>query len=101
MERRARIAASRGIRMFARLRPHMPRHLSRCTFLAACFLPVLALASAAEAAPLQVTASDANGVTLQLSVGAWTLSAPGPDGRVTILALPESHSMSFPGRPLL
>ncbi len=100
-ERRARIAASRDIRMFARLTPHMPRHLSRCTPFTACLLPVLAFASAAVAAPLQIVASDASGVTLQLSVGAWTLSLPGPDGRVTILALPESHSMSFPGRPLL
>src|SRR5436305_12262698 len=84
-----------------RLRDHMPRHLSRFTFVVACLVPILAVPGASLAGPLQVVASDANGVTLQLAVGAWTLSAPDADGRVTIPALPESHSMSFPGRPLL
>lgn len=69
-------------------------------------LPILlALALAgpgtALAAPVRVLASDARGVTLQITVGAWSLSAPGPDGRVTVTGLPESHSMSIPGRPLL
>jgi hypothetical protein len=53
------------------------------------------------AAPVRVVASDARGVTLQVTVGAWSLSAPGRDGRVTVTGLPESHSMSLPGRPLL
>ena len=56
---------------------------------------------AAAAGPVRLVASDARGVTLQVSVGVWALSAPGPDGRVTVTGLPESHSMSIPGRPLL
>jgi len=77
----------------------MPRLSSRLAAVLTCLL--LAHAGKALGAPLQVVASDANGITLRVSVGAWSLSAPGPDGRVTITALPESHSMSVPGRPLL
>src|SRR5205823_5020763 len=64
-------------------------------------LASLATPGSAGAAPVRVLASDARGVTLQVSVGAWSLSAPAPDGRVTVTGLPESHSMSIPGRPLL
>ena len=72
-------------------------------FLNASLLIVAAMAGpgTSAAAPVRVLAADARGVTLQVSVGAWGLSVPDRDGRVTVTGLPESHSMSFPGRPLL
>jgi hypothetical protein len=55
----------------------------------------------AQAAPLRLIASDAKGVTIQVTVGAWTLSAPGPDGRVRVNALPGGYVLGEPGRPQL
>ena len=55
----------------------------------------------ARAAPLRLIASDAKGVTIQVTVGAWTLSAPGPDGRVRVNALPGGYVLGEPGRPQL
>ena len=55
----------------------------------------------ARAAPLRLIASDARGVTIQVTVGAWTLSAPGPDGRVRVNALPGGYVLGEPGRPQL
>ena len=56
---------------------------------------------AAAAAALRVVASDARGVTLQVTVGAWTLSAPGHDGRVHVTGLSGAHELAEPGRPML
>jgi hypothetical protein len=71
------------------------------TLLPALLPLALAGPGTALAAPVRVVASDARGVTLQVTVGAWSLSDPGRDGRVIVTGLPESHSMSIPGRPLL
>ncbi len=68
-------------------------------------LVLLAAAStlprAAAAAPVRVLASDAKGVTLQLTVGAWSLSAPDRDGRVEVTGLRDAHALAEPGRPML
>ncbi len=80
----------------------MPAHSRRFTrFLPTLILLALAGPGTSVAAPVRVVATDANGVTLQVTIGAWSLSAPGRDGRVTVTGLPESYSMSIPGRPLL
>lgn len=55
----------------------------------------------AAAAPVRVLASDAKGVTLQLTVGAWSLSAPDRDGRVEVTGLRDAHALAEPGRPML
>ena len=71
-----------------------------------CLLALLVLAAASglaapAAATVRVAAGDARGVTLEVTVGAWTLSRPGPDGRVRIMGVPGSHEMAIPGRPML
>ncbi|HXS82785.1 MAG TPA: C25 family cysteine peptidase, partial [Methylomirabilota bacterium] len=48
-----------------------------------------------------MVASDARGVTIQVTVGAWTLTAPGPDGRVRLNRLDGAHALGEPGRPTL
>jgi len=58
-------------------------------------------AGAAHAAPIRLVASDARGVTLQITVGAWTLTAPGPDGRASVSQLDGAHALGEPGRPTL
>lgn len=55
----------------------------------------------AHAGPVRVVATDARGITLKISLGAWTLSAPGRDGRVHVEGLPDSHELALPGRPML
>jgi hypothetical protein len=61
---------------------------------------LLALAIPAAAA-VRLVAADANGVTLRVSVGEWSLSAPRADGRVRVTGLSESHEMAIPGRAML
>ena len=58
-------------------------------------------AADAHAAPVRLIASDARGVTLQVTVGAWTLTAPAPDGRVRVNPLDGAHTLGEPGRPVL
>ena len=58
-------------------------------------------ATAAGADPVRLVASDARGVTLQVTVGAWTLSAPGRDGRARVNPLDGAHVLAEPGRPML
>jgi len=58
-------------------------------------------AATASAAPIRVISTDAKGVTLQVTVGAWTLSTPGPDGRVRVNPLDGAHTLGEPGRPRL
>lgn len=92
-----------------RLSPHMTLS-NRCRALlpAVLTLPSMLLAAAflllparAQAGPVRVLSTDARGVTLQVSLGAWTLSAPGRDGRVHVNGLPDSHELAEPGRPML
>jgi hypothetical protein len=67
-------------------------------------LILLALAAhcaAARADVLRVIASDARGVTLQVTTEAWSLSAPGPDGRVHVVGVPDAHSLADPGHALV
>ena len=64
-------------------------------------LLILATSSPAHAEGLVVRAADARGVTLELSLPQWSLSAPAQDGRVTVLGVPRAHSLAEPGRPLL
>ncbi len=63
---------------------------------------MLALASPRPAAAaVRVVASDPRGVTVQVTVGAWTLSAPDADGRVRVTGLADAHAMAIPGRAML
>ena len=68
-------------------------------------LPLAALLALGVARPaaagVRVVASDSRGVTLQLTVGAWTLSAPDEQGRVRVQGLGDAHTMAIPGRPML
>jgi hypothetical protein len=69
-------------------------------------IALLALAAALglaapAAATVRVAASDSRGVTLEVTVGAWTLSRPAADGRVRIVGVPGSHEMAVPGRAML
>src|SRR5207247_5353343 len=61
----------------------------------------IALAAPVSAAPVRVVATDARGVTLQVSIGAWSLSAPGRDGRSHVNTISGAHSLNLPGRPQL
>src|SRR5262245_26744534 len=58
-------------------------------------------AAVAQAEPIRLVASDARGVTIQVTVGAWTLSASGPSGRVRVNRLDGSHALAEPGRATL
>ena len=62
---------------------------------------ILATSSSAHAEGLVVRAADTRGVTLELSLPQWSLSAPARNGRVTVLGVPRAHSLAEPGRPLL
>ncbi len=65
-------------------------------------VPLLELASPRPAAAaVRVVASDPRGVTLQVTVGAWSLSAPDADGRVRVTGLADAHVMALPGRAML
>jgi hypothetical protein len=55
----------------------------------------------ALAAPIRVISADAKGVTLKVTVGAWTLSTPGRDGRARVSRLDGAHMLGEPGRPML
>jgi len=81
----------------------MPRALRPFPTLAfvAGLLLALVLAAAPAAAAVRVVSTDARGVTLEVTVGAWALSAPGADGRVRVTGLSESHEMAIPGRAML
>lgn len=71
---------------------------------AAAFLlagALLASAAMPVAAGVRVLESDARGVTLRLTVGAWTLSAPDAEGRVKVRGLGDAHTMAIPGRAML
>ncbi|MBI5170941.1 MAG: hypothetical protein HZA61_15735 [Candidatus Eisenbacteria bacterium] len=68
----------------------------------AAVLPLLALlALPAAAAGLRVLATDPRGVTLQVSAGDWSLSAPNSKGRSKIVGVPDAHSLADPGHALL
>lgn len=68
----------------------------------AAVLPLLALlATSAGAAGLRVLATDPRGVTLQVSAGEWSLSAPNSMGRSRIVGVPDAHSLADPGHALL
>ena len=64
-------------------------------------LLILATSSLVHAEGLVVRATDSRGVTLELSLPQWSLSAPKGDGCVTVLGVPRAHSLAEPGRPLL
>src|SRR5262249_23340108 len=49
--------------------------------------------------PVRIVTAAERGVPLRVTVGAWSLSAPGPDGRVHVNPLDGAHVMGFPGRP--
>jgi hypothetical protein len=69
-----------------------------------CLVPVLSallLASAAAADVLRIVATDARGVTLQVSTESWSLTAPDPDGRARVIGVPDAHSLADPGHALL
>ena len=81
---------------------HAPRAGTRAAR-SATILAALALASVAPALadPVRVVATDARGVTLEVAVGAWTLTAADADGRSQVSPLPGSHALGIPGRPTL
>ncbi len=60
-------------------------------------LALVLLVGSAAAQSLQVVATDADGLTLRLSLPAYTLSGPGADGRVE-LGVPGFQVTSLPGR---
>lgn len=64
-------------------------------------LLLLASTSTAHAEGLVVRAADARGITLELRLPDWSLSAPAQNGRVTVLGVPGAHSLAEPGRALL
>lgn len=78
----------------------VPRLSPFAALVALASLSVLSLASPAAAA-VRVVAADARGVTLEVSVGAWSLSAPDRDGRVRVAGLLDAHEMAIPGRAML
>jgi len=83
--------------------PRAPRLTPLATLFALFALPAgapLALASPAAAA-VRVVSADSRGLTLEVTVGAWSLSAPGRDGRVRVTGLSESHEMAVAGRAML
>ena len=67
----------------------------------AAALAVLLLLPLTAAAAVRVRATDARGVTLELTLPAWSLSAPGADGRVRVIGVADAHSLAEPGRALL
>lgn len=75
------------------------RWTSRFPKLAA--LALLLLPTLVQAAPVRVLSTDARGVTLELTVGDWSLTAPGADGRVDFAPLAGAHALALPGRPML
>jgi hypothetical protein len=77
------------------MRPR-PLFLKAVTFLALLLVP----AAAVRAQALRVVATDERGVTLRLSLPAWRLSDPLPDGRVELVVRDFSVT-NLPGRPHL
>jgi hypothetical protein len=61
---------------------------------------LVGLARRASAAPVRIIASDARGVTLQVDVGAFAVSAPDRDGASRLQA-PGLEEMAITGRPAL
>ena len=74
--------------------PAPPRRVSR--LLPTLLAGFLALTGASNAhAGVRVLTSDARGVTLKLTVGAWSVSAPDADGRVRVKGLADAHTMGI------
>lgn len=78
----------------------VPTRWTPILLLLALSVAVLAPASA-HANGVRVLATDARGVTLELTVGAWSLSAPDGAGRVTVEGLAGAYALAEPGRPML
>src|SRR5262249_18486236 len=55
----------------------------------------------ALAEPVHIVSTDERGITLEVTVGAWSLTPAGPDGRARLGYLPGSHALIVPGRPQL
>ena len=65
-------------------------------------LAALAVPAFVSAAGVRVLASDERGVTLQVDTENWSLTAADAlTGRARIVGVPQSHSLSSPGRALL
>ena len=79
---------------------HRPARLL-ATFLTGLLAVASFVASPAAHAAVRVLSSDARGVTLQLTIGAWTLSPADAEGRVKVKPLGDAHSMAIPGRAML
>ncbi len=77
------------------MRPALLRSVTPILFALAVYGP------AARADVLRIVSSDERGVTLQVSTETWSLSAPGPDGRVHVVGVPDAHSLADPGHALL
>ena len=75
------------------------RWTSRRSLFAA--IALLLVPASLWAAPVRVVSTDARGVTLELTVGAWSLTAPDAEGRVDFAPLEGAHALAFPGRPML
>ncbi len=67
----------------------------------AVLLPLIATLAGSAQAGLRVLATDPRGVTLQVSAGDWSISAPNPMGRSSIVGVPDAHSLADPGHALL
>ncbi len=84
------------------MRPAIRRLLRSLPFaVLACAAMAVVAVVPARAASLRVVASDPRGVTLQLAVGAWSLSAPNAAGRAQVQAEPGARTLGEPGRALL
>src|SRR5262245_54392968 len=76
--------------------------LARLPRLPALLVAVAGLAAGpALADPVRLVAADARGVTVQVTVGAWTLTAPDRDGRVRVNRMDGAYELGEPGRPVL
>ncbi len=60
-----------------------------------------ALVAPARADVLQVVSTDAHGLTVRVTTEAWSLAAPGADGRRKVIGVPDAHSLTDPGHALL
>jgi hypothetical protein len=85
----------------SRVPARLPRFIAPSLLVTVLVTALAIVPTVAQAAPVRVVASDARGVTLQLSLGVWGLSPPDAQGRVQVNTPAGAHLMSVPGRPLL
>ena len=71
------------------------------TLVTRALIGLLVALGSANATPLRVVHADANGVTLELEVSPWTLTAPDGRGRVRVERMPGAYELAEPGQPCL